>query len=148
MLSKIKKFLVKILIIMIFTIAIQSITPIYAIENNDVIEQQKASFGIEEFIKNSEKYGGDFFEDINIKDMMNNAIQGKVDNSSIFKKILNLFGNEFTDSLKTTISILVIIIIHAILKSVSESLENDRCSNTYILCAIYYDCNYYYGKFF
>lgn len=46
----------------------------------------------------------------------------------MYKKILNLLGTEIKTGIRSLISILVIIIIHSILKSVSESLENDNIS--------------------
>lgn len=96
--------------------------------NNETLEEQTQEFGIQDFINNSKEYGGEFFQDIDIGNILNDAIQGKVDNSTIFKKILNLLGTEVVDTLKAIGSILVIIIIHAILKSISESLENESIS--------------------
>lgn len=96
--------------------------------NEETLKEQQEEFGIQDFIKNSEQYTGEFFEDIDIEEILNNAIQGKVDNSSIVKRILSLLGSEVTNSLKAIGSILVIIVIHSILKSISESLENDGVS--------------------
>lgn len=96
--------------------------------DNNTIESQQEIFGINSFIENSKKYTGEFFSDVNINDILNSAIQGKIDNSNIYKKILNLLGTEIKTGIRSLISILVIIIIHSILKSVSESLENDNIS--------------------
>lgn len=96
--------------------------------NNNTIESQQEIFGINSFIENSKKYTGEFFSDVNINDILNSAIQGKIDNSNIYIKILNLLGSEIKTVIRSLISILVIIIIHSILKSVSESLENDNIS--------------------
>ena len=60
--------------------------------------------------------------------MLNQAIQGKVDNKTLYQKIFIMFGKEITTSLKTLISILVIIVIHGILKSVTDNLENKNIS--------------------
>lgn len=95
---------------------------------NDMLEEQKESFGISNFIKEAEEYSGDFFENTSVSDILNSAITGKVDNSSIYKRILNLFGKEAIESIKTLASILVIIIIHSILKSISDSLESSNVS--------------------
>ena len=100
-------------------------------ENNtdeNTIKSQEETFGISSFIENSKKYTGEFFKDIDISDILNSAIKGEVDNSGIYKKILSLLGKEVQTGIKSLISILVIIIIHSILKSVSESLENDNIS--------------------
>lgn len=96
--------------------------------DNNTIESQQEIFGINSFIENSKKYTGEFFSDVNINDILNSAIQGKIDNSNIYKKILNLLGSEIKTGIRSLISILIIIIIHSILKSVSESLENDNIS--------------------
>ena len=63
-----------------------------------------------------------------IEDILNNAIKGQVDNSSLGKRVLNLLGKEVVTTLKAMGSILVIIVIHSVLKSISESLENDGVS--------------------
>lgn len=96
--------------------------------DNNTIESQQEIFGINSFIENSKKYTGEFFSDVNINDILNSAIQGKIDNSNIYKKILNLLGSEIKTGIRSLISILIIIIIHSILKSVGESLENDNIS--------------------
>ncbi len=117
--------------ILIFLVLFFLIIPIsYAQNNNEIIEEQQKDFGIYDFINATKEYAGDFFDDenLNIQNIFNNSIQGQVDNASIGKKILNLFGKEFVNSLKSIVIILVIIVIHTILKSVSDSLENNEIS--------------------
>ena len=93
------------------------------------IEKQEETFGINSFIQNSKQYTGDFFENIDINEILNSAIKGEIDNTTIYKKILNLLGTEVQTGLKSLACILaIIIIIHSILKSISESLENDNIS--------------------
>lgn len=96
--------------------------------DENTIQGQQETFGINSFIENSKKYTGEFFEDIDISEILNSAIKGEIDNSSIYKKILSLLGTEVQTGIKSLISILAIIIIHSILKAVSESLENDNIS--------------------
>ena len=96
--------------------------------DESTIENQQKNFGINSFIENSKKYTGDFFENIDINEILNSAIKGEIDNSTIYKKILSLLGTEVQIGLRSLLSILVIIIIHSLLKSVSESLENDNIS--------------------
>ena len=91
---------------------------------NEILEEQKQSFGISDFLKETQKYGGEFLEDTDISEMLNGALTGKVDNNKIYKKVLNIFGNEIKESIVTLISILVIVVIHSILKSLSDDLEN------------------------
>lgn len=112
------------LIIATIMLVIVPINSSYA-SNEETMKEQQEEFKIQDFIKNAEQYTGEVFEDIDINELLNNAIKGEVDNSTLFKKILNLFGAEVTTNLKAMVSILAIIIIHSILKSISESLEND-----------------------
>ena len=111
------------------------INSIYANENtneNDsqsqTLEEQQEEFGINDFIQESQKYTGEFFEDIDINKILQDALKGEVNNDSIISKILNLLGKEFTSALGAIAGILAIIIIHSILKSVSDGLENDNIS--------------------
>ena len=96
--------------------------------SKQTLEEQQEEFKIEDFIENSKEYGGEFFEGLDINKMLNDAIKGNVNNNTLVEKIWNLLGNEVTTSIKSMVSILVIIIIHSILKAVSESLENDGIS--------------------
>lgn len=112
-----------IIIMLLFYIFLPKIS--YANEEETIKEQQE-EFKIEDFIKNSETYiEGEFFEGLDLDNILDNAIKGEIDNNTFFKKVLSLFGTELLTSLKTIASILVIIVIHAVLKSISESLEND-----------------------
>ena len=93
-----------------------------------MIKEEQDTFGISDFVKETDKYTNDFFDDINISDVLNSAITGKVDNNSIFKKILNLFGKEIVSSLKTIIAVFTIVLIHSIIKVVAENLETSNIS--------------------
>ena len=60
--------------------------------------------------------------------MLNSAIKGEIDNSSFFSGIGKLLGTEVKEAITVLGSILVIIVIHSILKSISENLENKAVS--------------------
>ena len=96
--------------------------------NEETIKEQQEEFGIQDFLKNSKEYMGEFFEDIDMEEILQDAIKGEMDNSTFAKRILNLLGSEVVTSIKAIGSILAIIVIHSILKSISESLENDGIS--------------------
>lgn len=102
--------------------------PISIANEEETLEEQQEEFGISEFIEEANTYSGEFFEDINMNEILNNAIKGEVDNQTLFKKVLGLIGGELIDGLSVLGSILAIVVIHSILKSVSESLENDTIS--------------------
>lgn len=91
---------------------------------NEILEEQQENFGISDFIKETQKYSGEFLKDIDISEILSDALVGKVDNNKIYKKVLNIFGEEIKESIVTLISILVIVVIHSILKSLSDNLEN------------------------
>lgn len=116
-----------IIIVVCFIIAPISSFSVYG-NNEEMIKEQKEEFGIQDFLKNSKQYAGEFFEDMDIGEMLNGAIKGEVDNVTIGKRVLNLLGSEVASSIKAIGSILVIIVIHSILKSISESLENEGIS--------------------
>lgn len=97
-------------------------------DTSDTLQEQQETFGISEFVKETEKYTDDFFEDLSISDMINNAITGQIDNSTLAKKILSLLGSEAKEAIQTLIGILIIVLIHSVLKAVSDNLENSNIS--------------------
>lgn len=116
-------YFILIIFIVLFTTKVQAIET-----TTDIIEEQASNFGLNDFIKETEKYSGDFFEDINISDMLNSAISGNIDNNTILKKVVHLLGKEVSSTLKTLIGILVIVLIHSIIKSVTENLQTSNIS--------------------
>lgn len=117
----------KIITIIVMVLIVFLSNSSYANDNQTIVEQQE-EFKIQDFIKSAEKFTGEFFEDIDINEILNDAIKGEVDNSTLLKKILNILGKEVTTNIKSLVSILAIILIHSILKSISESLENNNIS--------------------
>ena len=115
-------------IILIFFLVLMISHPAFAETEEEIMESTQEKFNISGFIKEAKEYTGDFFEDINLTDMFNEALQGKINNQMIYKKVIKLLGQEVNSSLKTLISILVIIVIHGILKSITDSLENNNIS--------------------
>lgn len=98
------------------------------INTDMILEEQQSSFGIRDFLKEAEKYSPDFVKDLDISSIFNSALTGKIDNTTILKKILNLLGVQATDTLKILINILLIVLIHSILKSITDGLENGEVS--------------------
>ncbi len=115
-------------ILLIFMILTMSLSiKVYA-ENEEIMQEQQETFEINEFLDNARQYTGDFFEDMDIKEILNEAIKGNIDNKGIYKKILSIFGQEVKTTVVSLVSILSIILIHSILKSISENLENSNIS--------------------
>ena len=122
-----KKIILKIFLLTLLCIVIPC-TLVFAEDDTitSTIEEQKEEFGIQDFINNSKQYlTGEFFNNVDIGQVLNEAIEGDVDNNSILKAILSMFGSQFISSIKAIVSILAIIVIHSLLKSISESLENE-----------------------
>lgn len=114
------------MIVVVCVMAIGSTS--YAEASIQTMKEQQEEFKIQDFIKGAEEYSGEFFDNIDVGDVLEQAIKGEVDNSTFAKRILNLLGKEVTTNVKSIVSILAIIIIHSVLKSISESLENDGIS--------------------
>ena len=115
-------------LILIFILVLSIPIKVFAETEEEIMSSTQDKFNISGFIKEAEQYKGDFFEEANLKDMLDEAIQGKINNKTIFQKIFKLLGKEISSSIKILISILVIIVIHGILKSITDNLENSNVS--------------------
>lgn len=96
------------------------------VSTDEIINMQKETVNISRFIKEAEKYTSEIFEDIDVRELLNDAIAGKIDNGKLGESLLNIIGNETISSIRTIASIMIVIIIHSILKSISEGLENGK----------------------
>ena len=116
------------IIILFIVIIILIPYPVYAETEEEIMQSTQEKFNISEFIKESEKYKGEFLEDIDLNDILNDAIKGNINNKTFYKKVLQILGSEISSTIKVLISILVIIVIHSILKSITDNLENNNIS--------------------
>lgn len=96
--------------------------------DEEIIKSQKDSLKISSFVDEAQKYTKEIFPDLNVDNLLTSAIKGEIDDNTIFQSVLNIFGKEVKDTLKILVSILIIILIHSIFKSVSENLENKGIS--------------------
>lgn len=105
---------------------------VYASEDTlsqkEILSSQQDSLNISSFIKESQKYTENTFEDLDMGELFSSAITGNIDNETIFKALANMVGTEVLDCITALGSIVVIIVIHSILKSISEGLENKSIS--------------------
>lgn len=113
------------LIIVLSMLLISISTVTYAI-NDEIIEEQKQIIGISDFIKEANKYSNENLGDMN--DVLNRAIKGEVDNSNIIKKIIDNITRETKETIKILGSVLAVIVVYSILKSITESLQNESVS--------------------
>lgn len=91
---------------------------------DEVINSQMDSFNISNFIDEANKYSNDILKDIDIQELLNNAKKGELDTNQLLKNIFPLLGTEIKEALKVMGSILIIVLIHSVLKSISDNLNN------------------------
>lgn len=118
----------KITTVIIMLIFLLLLAPnVYAIDQA-IIEEQQSSLNISGFIEESKKYTEKIFPDMDLSELLESAIKGEVNNKTLLNSVLNLFGNEIKSTIKTLASILIIVVIHSVFKSVSENLGNKSIS--------------------
>lgn len=128
-----KIIMILIAFLIFFSILLYS-KPIYGTEEQtnvskeEILQGQQETLGISSFIQEAQKYTKNTFEDLNMGDFFSSAITGNIDNETIFKTIINMVGKEVVDCIRVLGSIIIIIVIHSILKSISEGLENKSIS--------------------
>ena len=115
-------------IILIFILVLMIPNYAFAETQDEIMSSTQEKFNISGFLKEAQKYTNESFEEIDLSSMLEQAIQGKVDNNKLYEIIIKLLGKEVSSSLKILISILVIIVIHGILKSITDSLDNNNVS--------------------
>lgn len=89
----------------------------------EALQEQINAEEMEEVISNLENLSE---IELDLNEIFNNALSGQVSKNIIIKSIGGLLGKELTESVKMIISILIVIIIHGILKSITENLGNEQ----------------------
>ena len=133
-----KKIILIIIMFMILFPNIANAEDENEVNTNDIIETQTKSLDISSFLKEADNYTTDVLEDIDISTVLSEALKGNIDTGSIGKKILERFFKEILTAIASIGSIVIIVIIHSVLKSISDGLENGSTSQityyvTYIL---------------
>lgn len=93
-----------------------------------IIESQLDALNLSSFIEEGEKYTKDIFKDINVGELLESAITGKVNTKTIYSNILGLLGEEIVSSITIIGGILAIIVVHAILKNIGENIGKNSIS--------------------
>ena len=94
----------------------------------EIISSQTDALGISTFLSDSEKYTQDTFGDIDISELFTQSLSGNIDNNAIMKIVFALLGDNVKTALTTIASVMVVVIIHSILKAISENLGNENVS--------------------
>lgn len=121
--NQMKKIVITVLLILIF-LTHNTYATEESLSQEDIMQSQQEDLDINSFIDEADKYTADIYEDIDMGELFSSAITGSIDNESILKSIIKAIGGEVLDSITVLGSILVIIVIHSILKSLSDGLEN------------------------
>jgi len=101
------------------------IIPNISIGAETLIEEQLEVLNLGAFISEGEEYTKEVFENLDVKDMITKTLTGQIDNGIIYKGVLKVLGKEVVSGITILGSILVIIVIHSILKSIGENLGNE-----------------------
>lgn len=118
---KIFKILIIFILILIFNSSI-------SIATEEIIKEQSEILNISSFVEEGENYTKEVFPEISINELLTSAMAGNIDNGKIATAILSLFGKEVLSAITLLGSILVIIVVHSILKSISENIGNESVS--------------------
>lgn len=115
----------KILLIIFFLITVLSSNIVHASSTEEMVKEQEKSLGIDGFIKQSQKYTEKAFEDIDVSSLYKDALTGNIEAEGALKGIIKILGSEVTKTITSLGYILIIIIIHSIIKSISEGMGNN-----------------------
>ena len=94
----------------------------------EILKSQKEALGISDFINTSKKYIEKNFNEININNIFEEAVTGKIETKNIFNYLFNAIGKETKTAISNIGVILIVIIVHSILVTISESLGNKSVS--------------------
>ena len=118
-----KKF-IKIFILIILFLN----TQISYATDEEILSSQKQALGISDFIEEANEYTKNSLDNVEIGELFSSAIKGEISSKEIGNSIFKLLGKEIKNAAKVLGAVIVIIVIHSILKSISDGLENDSIS--------------------
>ncbi len=111
-----------IMVIIIFTV------PNKALASEDILESTEEMLDISSFISEAQKYTEEVFDDMDFSEVLSSAMSGDFNATSIAKRLFNLLGIEMRSQVTMVGSIIIIIVVHSILKSISDGLDNGGIS--------------------
>ena len=109
-----------------FIIILIVLVPNVSLGTEVIVNDQLEALNLSTFIKEGDKYTKEVFPEVNVKNLITQSLTGEVNNSILYKPLLKILGKEIVTAFTTIGSILIIIVIHSILKSISENLGNDN----------------------
>jgi hypothetical protein len=85
--------------ILIMFILISSLIQVSVYATDEIISSQMETLNISSIINEGKEYTKDVFPDIDLQDLLNSSLTGKIDNTNIFKDILKLFSKEIVSTI-------------------------------------------------
>lgn len=116
----------KIILVLIFLLSVMNFTIVYGTDTDEIIGSQEETLGISGFIKQAQKYTGEAFEGMDVSTLYKDALSGNISTDGIVSGVFKILGSEVTKTLVSLGYILIIVIIHAIIKSISEGMGNNQ----------------------
>jgi len=93
-------------------------------DQEETLEEAEDEYNIKGFLSAAKEYT----EDIKIDDVYKSSITGDFNNKKFLNVIFSLFSKTFKETIKNFSSIIVIILISTILKSIADNLGNESVS--------------------
>ena len=93
-------------------------------DQEETLEEAEDEYNIKGFLSSAKGYT----EDIKIDDVYKSSITGDFNNKKFLNVIFSLFSKTFKETIKNFSSIIVIILISTILKSIADNLGNESVS--------------------
>ncbi len=90
----------------------------------EIINSQKNTLGISDFLNSAKSYTENAFPNFDIGEAFSQSIQGNINHNFIFSSASKLFGQEIKLAIELMVSVLIIVIIHSIFKAITENLGN------------------------
>ena len=108
------------------------------IDTNSIINSQLETLNIASLIKEAKSYKTDVLDDLDIYQILTDALKGKIDTKTLGNNILNTFTKNIFSTITSIASIIIIVIIHSVLKSLTDDLENTSTSQItyYVTCIL------------
>lgn len=106
---------------------------------DEIISSQMEILNIKSFLNSAEMYSKDLFPDIEINELFKNLYSGGRIDESIFRyfNIKEFVLGQTSQGIKLIISILLICVIHSIVNSVFENLDNKTNTKKIVDCITY-----------
>ena len=113
-----------IIILIFFLICFTNLQQVRA-SQEELVEEQIKDLQVDTLIQDIEKVTD---KNINLNEIFGDAIKGKTSGNIILKGLGKILGSELKESMKMVISILLIIVICGMLRSISENIGNNQTS--------------------